>query len=164
MSHMNVPLNEEDAAAVKRARMLVSAVASKALRKDLGALLDGDPGGARKGPDYDWLQDGSIDEALLRDTANRLKSVLDSDLITRIGRLERMPDTEPERVAMSQRIAAIVFERVAPKKSLTESELNAAVAMFVDDVAIVRRDCVDSGYLVRTSDGGKYARSELASS
>ena len=161
---MDIPLSEEDAAAVKRARMLVSAVASKVLRKDLAVLLDGDPIEPRRGPGYDWFQDGAIDEPLLRDTANRLKKFLDSDLITRIGRLERMPDTEPERVAMSQRIAAVVFERVAPKKSLTEADLNAAVAMFVEDVAIVRRDCVDSGYLVRTSDGGKYAQSGLASS
>ncbi len=39
---------------------------------------------------------------------------------------------------------------------MSERELNAAIAMFCADVAIVRRDAVDLGVLERTDDGAAY--------
>ena len=49
-----------------------------------------------------------------------------------------------------------MFERVGSARSLGEAELNAAIAMFAADVALVRRDAVDSGVLERSADGAWY--------
>ncbi|MFS2031818.1 DUF2087 domain-containing protein [Curtobacterium sp. CT11-45] len=54
------------------------------------------------------------------------------------------------------RIVELVFARLGTVRPVPEPVLNAAIAMFAEDVAIVRRDAVDLGVLVRTDDGASY--------
>ncbi|WP_058234854.1 DUF2087 domain-containing protein [Devriesea agamarum] len=157
---MGTALNSDDADAVKRARMIVSALATPKLRDQLCRQLtaqDSNNQESVSGPRYDWLQDGHVDIALLRTTADRLKGLLEDDLIIRVGRREQLPSSEKERVEASQEIIREVFARVGAQRAMSEAELNAAVAMFTPDVAVVRRDGVDSGLLARTHDGAKYS-------
>jgi len=72
------------------------------------------------------------------------------------GRIERMPAPADRRQPLSVRIVAVVAERLGRTRPVSERELNAAIAMFCADVAIVRRDAVDLGVLVRTDDGAAY--------
>src|SRR5699024_6483991 len=76
--------------------------------------------------------------------------------ILEVGRLDGIPVRTEESREVSSRIARIVFDRVGPERTLTEPELNAAIAMFAKDVALVRRDAVDSGILTRSADGASY--------
>ncbi|APF41054.1 DUF2087 domain-containing protein [Neomicrococcus aestuarii] len=179
---MSSPLPNQDAEALKRARMIVAALASSTLRRPLlrdimeareeprldphrdptentaqNTAKDTADSSRSKRAQYDWLARGIINEPLLRETSTQLKNLLSEDLILRVGRLDQLPAKEPERITQSQLIIRTVFERVKPRKFLTEPELNAGLAMFVEDVALVRRDGVDSGFLDRSSDGARYA-------
>ncbi|WP_083379187.1 DUF2087 domain-containing protein [Boudabousia tangfeifanii] len=52
-----------------------------------------------------------------------------------------------------------VFRRLN-KPSLSESELNTGLKMFVTDPALCRRDAVESGVIQRSTDGSSYTLPE----
>lgn len=105
----------------------------------------------------DWLRaDGEVDVPTIRATVDALTLLRSSEVILQVPRLEVLPPQEQERLAVSGRIARMVFERLGPDRVLSESELNAAIAMIAPDVALVRRDAVDTGVLTRTADGAQY--------
>ena len=105
----------------------------------------------------DWLRtDGQVDTAALREITEALALMRSDEAILDVGRLDGIPVKTDESREVSARIAQIVFERVGPGRTLTESELNAAIAMFAKDVALVRRDAVDAGVLTRSPDGASY--------
>ena len=170
-------------AALSRARMLFSMLSSPKLRAALGARLTGReqidvaarPAGAehRNGTRdaahtrststdapldrIDWLQaDGQVDAPLLREVVDALTLMRSSDAILEVPRLEALPPREDDRVAVSGRIARMVFDRLGPDGALSEAELNAGISMIAPDPALVRRDAVDSGVLERSPDGGRY--------
>ena len=66
-----------------------------------------------------------------------------------------LPTNSCKRVPLSQEACKVAFER-AGWSTCTEAELNAALAQLVDDVALARRDCVDSGFLIRDLAGVRY--------
>ena len=136
-----------------RARQLVAMLSAEKLRRGLGRLLTGD--GPAEDPSVrgplsrlDWLgEDG---------TADSLALMRSDRAILEVPRLDGIPVKTEESREVSGRIARIVFERVGSARSLGEAELNAAIAMFAADVALVRRDAVDSGVLERSADGAWY--------
>lgn len=149
-------------AALGRARMLVSMLSAPALRRALGRWLAGDGAPedpAQRGPlsRIDWLDlDGGVDVEALRGMADALTLMRSDRAILAVPRLDGIPVKTEESREVSGQIARIVFERVGEGRSLGEAELNAAIAMFAADVALVRRDAVESGVLERTADGTAY--------
>ena len=149
-------------AALARARMLCTMLATPKLRRGLGARLiaagDAEDPGVR-GPlsRLDWLgEDGEVDAETLRGTAEALAVLRSDRAILEVGRLDGIPVRTEESREVSARIARIVFARIGPERTVSEAELNAAIAMFAADVALVRRDAVDAGVLRRTADGASY--------
>lgn len=152
----------DHAAELGRARLLFSLLATEKLRRGLGRLLAGegpseDP--ALSGPlsRLDWLgPDGEVDVPVLRGVGDSLSRMRSDQAILEVPRLDGIPVKTEESREVSGRIARIVFERVGPGRRLSEAELNAAIAMFAADVALVRRDAVDAGVLERSADGAWY--------
>lgn len=154
---------EDRAASIRRARMIVAALASPrpraALRDRLVRAADETGTAARAvGPGFDWIdEDGAVDGALLAVTAAQLKRLLSPAAILEVERMEELPSTGEERAATSIAIVRLVFARLGAAAVVSEAQLGAAIAMFTPDVAIVRRDAVDAGVLHRTEDGARYA-------
>ncbi|MGP9537389.1 DUF2087 domain-containing protein [Brachybacterium sp. AOP43-C2-M15] len=145
-----------------RARMLFAMLSAPKLRRALGDLLTGagpaeDPSVHGPLSRLDWLgEEGEVDVEALRDTTDALALMRSSEAILEVGRLDGIPVPTEESREVSGRIARIVFERVGVERTLGEAELNAAIAMFAADVALVRRDAVDAGVLTRSADGSAY--------
>lgn len=149
-------------AALGRARMLLSMLAAPKLRRALGEQLAGgcpsdDP--SVRGPlsRLDWLPgDGEIDVESVREMTAALSVMRSPAAILEVGRLESLPERAAERIAVSRRLVGLVLDRLGTGRAISEAELNAALAMVTKDVALVRRDAVDSGLLTRTADGAQY--------
>lgn len=144
------------ARAVARARQAVAVLASPTLRSALvgdGELDDR----TRAAVDaFDWVDEHGPDRALLGSTARTLQLLQAPAAALEFDRIARMPHAEAERVPLSLRIVGIVGDRLGRARPISEPVLNAAIAMFAEDVAIVRRDAVDQGVLERTEDGASY--------
>ena len=157
-----MPTTRDLTTSLGRARMLFAMLSAPKLRAGLGRVLTG--AGAPEAPDVngplsrlDWLgPDGEVDVAALREITEALSLMRSDEAILEVGRLEGIPVKTEESREVSARIARIVFARVGPERSLSEAELNAAIAMFAQDVALVRRDAVDAGVLTRSADGASY--------
>jgi hypothetical protein len=161
---MNV--SPDHAAELGRARLLFALLATPKLRHGLGRLLAGD--GPAEDPSVsgplsrlDWLgPDGEADVERLRTITDSLATMRSDRAILEIPRLDGIPVKTEESREVSGQIARIVFERLGPGRSLSEPELNAAIAMFAADVALVRRVAVDAGVLERSADGSRYRLAE----
>lgn len=70
----------------------------------------------------------------------------------REGRLERMPSRRRARTAVMLEVLA----RFAPGEAYSEAEVGEVLAGVHEDVAVLRRELVDLGYLWRESDGTVY--------
>lgn len=157
-----MPTTRDLATPLGRARMLFTMLSTPKLRRGLGKVLAGegspeDPGVRGPLSRLDWLgEDGEIDVAELREITETLALLRSGSAILEVGRLEGIPVKIEESREVSGRIAQIVFERVGMDRTLSEAELNAAIAIFAKDVALVRRDAVDAGVLTRTPDGSAY--------
>ncbi len=147
-----MPLRES----VARARQAVAVLASPSLRSAIvgGAALDDRTGAAVAA--FDWVGDDGPDTALLGRTAQDLQRLQGPAALLEFDRIARMPVPDDQRHPLSVRIVELVFERLGTGRPVPEPVLNAAIAMFAEDVAIVRRDAVDLGVLVRTDDGASY--------
>lgn len=105
----------------------------------------------------DWLSsDGAVDVPALRRISESLALMRSDRAILEVPRLAGIPVKSEESREVSSRIVRVVFERVGRERRLSEPELNAAIAMFAADVALVRRDAVDAGVLERSADGSEY--------
>ena len=157
-----MPTSHDLAIPLGHARMLFAMLSTPKLRRGLAQLLAGDGPSedpAVRGPlsRLGWLaSDGEADVATLREITEALGVMRSDEAILAAGRLEGIPVKTEESRAVSSRIAQIVFERVGSERTLTEGELNAAIARFAADVALVRRDAVDAGVLTRSADGAAY--------
>ncbi|AOX66502.1 hypothetical protein BJK06_12780 [Curtobacterium sp. BH-2-1-1] len=141
---------------VARARQAVAVLASPSLRSAIvgGAVLDERTRLAVAA--FDWLGDAGPDTPLLGRTAQDLQRLQGPAALLEFDRIARMPVPDDQRHPLSVRIVELVFERLGTGRPVPEPVLNAAIAMFAEDVAIVRRDAVDLGVLVRTDDGASY--------
>ena len=157
-----MPTSGDLATSLGRARLLFAMLSTPKLRQGLAQMLAGeslpeDP--SVRGPlsRIDWLTpDGEADVTTLRGITEALGVMRSDEAILAVGRLDAIPVKTEESRAVSSRIARIVFERVGAERTLTEGELNAAISMFAQDVALVRRDAVDAGVLTRSADGASY--------
>ena len=150
--------------------MLVAMLSTPKLRHGLAGLLRGDPlpeDPSVRGPlsRLDWLTTGghtsadtgaAVDVEALREITEALSVMRSDQAILELDRLAGIPVKTEESREVSGRIARIVFERIGVERTLSEAELNAAIAMFAQDVALVRRDAVDAGVLTRSADGTAY--------
>ncbi|HIY23953.1 MAG TPA: DUF2087 domain-containing protein [Candidatus Brachybacterium merdigallinarum] len=154
--------------------MLVAMLSTPKLRHGLARLLRGEPlpeDPSVRGPlsRLDWLTAGgdtaadagaaveaAVDVEALREITEALSVMRSDQAILEVGRLAGIPVKTEESREVSGRIARIVFERIGVERTLSEAELNAAIAMFAQDVALVRRDTVDAGVLTRSADGTAY--------
>lgn len=141
---------------IGRARQAVAVLASPTLRAAVvgGGTLDDRT--AASVAAFDWLGDDGPDSAVLGRTTKDLQRLQGAAALLEFGRIERMPAPEDQRHPLSVRIVGIVGDRLGRARPVSERELNAAIAMFCADVAIVRRDAVDLGVLERTDDGAAY--------
>ncbi|WP_439692347.1 DUF2087 domain-containing protein [Curtobacterium sp. SP.BCo] len=146
----------ERSTAVGRARQAVAVLASPTLRAAVvgDAELD-DRTRAAIGA-FDWLGDDGPDTPLLGRTAQDLQRLQGSAALLEFDRIGRMAVPDDQRHPLSVRIVQLVFDRLGTTRPVPEPVLNAAIAMFAEDVAIVRRDAVDLGVLERTDDGASY--------
>lgn len=142
--------------AVARARQAVAVLASPTLRA--AVVGDGELDDRTRAAlaAFDWLGDDGPDTPLLGRTAQDLQRLQAPAALLEFDRIARMPVRDVERHPISVRIVALVFARLGSPRPVSEAMLNAAIAMFAEDVAIVRRDAVDLGVLERTDDGGSY--------
>ncbi|WIB76710.1 DUF2087 domain-containing protein [Curtobacterium sp. MCPF17_002] len=146
----------EVAAAVGRARQAVAVLASPTLRAAVvgGAELDDRTQAAIAA--FDWLGADGPDAPALGRTARALQRLQGPAALLEFDRIARMPVPDDQRHPLSVRIVELVFDRLGTSRPVPEPVLNAAIAMFAEDVAIVRRDAVDLGVLERTDDGATY--------
>ncbi|WP_420368479.1 DUF2087 domain-containing protein [Curtobacterium sp. L1-20] len=143
-------------AALGRARQAVAVLASPTLRAAVvgGADLDDRTRSAIAA--FDWLGDDGPDTPLLGRTVQDLQRLQAPSALLEFDRIARMPVSDDQRHPVSVRIVTLVFERLGGARPVPEPVLNAAIAMFAEDVAVVRRDAVDLGLLERTDDGAAY--------
>jgi hypothetical protein len=139
-----------------RARQAVAVLASPTLRAAVvgGAELDERTRTAIRA--FDWLGDAGPDTPLLGRTAQDLQRLQGPAALLEFDRIARMPVPDDQRHPLSVRIVELVFDRLGRTRTVPEPVLNAAIAMFAEDMAIVRRDAVDLGVLQRTDDGAAY--------
>ena len=157
-----MPTSPARALPLGRARMLFAMLSTPPLRRGMARMLLGE--GASEEPSVrgplsqlDWLQDdGAVQVETLRETTAALSRMRSDQAILEVGRLDGIPVKTEDSREISARIARIVFERLGEDRTLTEAELNAAIAMFAADVALVRRDAVDAGVLTRSAEGADY--------
>lgn len=148
--------------ALAQARTLTSMLSTPKLAAGLGAVLAGQ--GAPEDPSVRgplralrWLgPGGEVDQEALRGIAARLTELRGDGAVLQVRRVESMPATAEDRMALSARIVRLAWERLGSPRSLTEPELTAALTMLAADPALVRRDAVDGGVLRRSDDGGRY--------
>lgn len=148
--------------ALAQARSLASMLSTPKLAAGLGAMLAGQ--GAPEDPSVRgplralrWLgPDGEVDQEALRGIAARLTELRGDRAVLQVRRVESMPATHAERTALSARIVRLAWERLGSPRVITEPELTAALAMLASDPALVRRDAVDAGMLLRSDDGARY--------
>ncbi|MEE1650128.1 DUF2087 domain-containing protein [Brachybacterium sp. J144] len=157
----------DHAAELGRVRMMFSLLSTPKLRRGLGRRLAGrvdegvhapeDPSVSGPLSRLDWLgPEGDVDLDALRRITNSLALMRSDRAILEVPRVDGIPVRTEESREVSGRIARLVFERIGPERQLSEPELNAAIAMFAADVALVRRDAVDAGVLERSADGAVY--------
>lgn len=143
------------AAAVARARQVVSAVADPGLRAALFGGPDAVP--HRPSPRFDWIDTaGAVDADLLARTAATLRRLMATTAVLELERIDALPVAGDERSRVTDAVIRLVTARLAPVRRLSEPVLNAAIAMLAADVATIRRDAVDRGLLRRAPDGSVY--------
>jgi hypothetical protein len=106
---------------------------------------------------FDWVgDDGAVVTDLLVEAKETIGLLLSDRAVLHTGRIRDLPIDARRRQDLSNAIVQTVFDRLPARRSVSEAALNAALAMFVEDVALVRRDAVDSGVLTRSADGASY--------
>lgn len=141
---------------VGRARQAVAVLASPTLRAAVVGDAELDDRTRTAIAAFDWLGDDGPDTPLLGRTAQDLQRLQAPAALLEFDRIARMPAPDDQRHPLSLRIVGLVFERLGATRLVPEPVLNAAIAMFAEDVAVVRRDAVDLGVLERTDDGAAY--------
>ena len=106
----------------------------------------------RDGPDGE-VAGVEVFAGLLRAAAPPVRIGIDRFL--RDGRIHTYPASQGERHEL---FAWVVERAISPGEELDEKAVNARLAAFHDDVAVLRRYLVDAGLLERTRSGSSYAR------
>ena len=115
--------------------------------------------GAVTGPlrQIGWIgEDGVLSNDGLTAAAQDIRLLLGDTAVLATSRITQMPPDGEERIALLDAVVGRVFENMGPRPQLSEPELNARLAMLVDEVAVFRRYAVDYGLLERSQDGSRY--------
>ena len=115
--------------------------------------------GAVTGPlrQIGWIgEDGVLSNDGLTAAAQDIRLRLGDTAVLATSRITQMPPDGEERIALLDAVVGRVFENMGPRPQLSEPELNARLAMLVDEVAVFRRYAVDYGLLERSQDGSRY--------
>ena len=146
--------------ALRRTRQVLAATINPAMMGRPDQTNGGasrEENGLRAAPHIDRVRpDGSVDAVLLGQTKAVLELLITDRAILHVGRISDLPAETASRRELSNAIVQTVFDRLGTHRTVNEATLNAALAMFVDDVALVRRDAVDSGFVNRSPDGRSY--------
>jgi hypothetical protein len=146
--------------ALRRARQVVAATINpKMLSTTSGAEVARPQDARARGasPRFDWVRpDGSVDVALLTEAKEAIELFLSDRAILHVGRISPSSVDASRRRELSESVVQMALDRLGARRRISEGTLSAALAMFVDDVALVRRDAVDSGFLTRSADGASY--------
>jgi hypothetical protein len=146
--------------ALGRARQVIAVVMTPKLLAELGsrAYRPEDERTREAVARFDWVDvDGAVDTRLLGQAKDAVELLRSDRAVLHVGRITDLPLDSGVRREVSTAVVRLVFDRLGPSRRVPESTLNAALAMLVADVALVRRDAVDAGVLTRTSDGSAYA-------
>ena len=146
--------------ALGRARQVIAVVMTPKLLAELGsrASRPEDERTREAVARFDWVDaDGAVDTRLLGQAKDAVELLRSDRAVLHVGRITDLPLDSGARREVSTAVVRLVFDRLGPSRRVPESTLNAALAMLVADVALVRRDAVDAGVLRRTSDGSAYA-------
>jgi hypothetical protein len=147
-------------AALGRARQVIAVVMTPKLLAGLSGR-DHQPGDERTREAvarFDSVgADGAVDAALLGQAKDAVELLRSDRAVLHVGRITDLPLDSGARQELSNAVVRLVFDRLGPARRVPESTLNAALAMLVADVALVRRDAVDAGVLTRAADGSSYA-------
>lgn len=110
-----------------------------------------------------WLHDdGTLSNEDLTAAADDIKLLLGDTAILEMPRITQLPSDNASRIRILTTIIERVFTNLGPRPQLSEPELNARLAMLVDEVAVIRRYAVDYGILKRSPDGSVYWYSATA--
>jgi hypothetical protein len=146
--------------ALRRARQVVAATINPEMLSVSTRTATGraeDARARRASPRFDWVRpDGSVDVGLLTETKEAIEVFLSDRAILHVGRISPSSVEAGRRRELSESVVRLALDRLGARRRVSEATLNAALAMFVDDVALVRRDAVDSGFLSRSADGSSY--------
>jgi len=148
-------------AALGRARQVIAVVMTPKLLAGIGndrADELGDERTREAVARFDWIgADGAVDARLLGQAKDAVELLRSDRAVLHVGRITALPLDAGARQQVSTAVVRLVFDRLGPSRRVPESTLNAALAMLVADVALVRRDAVDAGVLTRSADGSAYA-------
>ncbi|AWE42751.1 MULTISPECIES: DUF2087 domain-containing protein [unclassified Actinobaculum] len=139
---------------VSEIRLLLNVLCAPSLRKELAAVLSGDRTQSAPVNRLSFVDATGLNADALQQLRAAVTEALDVEAIFEQGPIE-LPVQERRRLPLARRACEEVFRRNR-WQSCTEVELNAALAVFVDDVALARRDCVDNGILQRDAGGRRY--------
>ncbi|WIB15902.1 DUF2087 domain-containing protein [Curtobacterium sp. MCPF17_050] len=146
--------------ALRRARQVVAATINPKMLSVSSETATGraeDARARRASPRFDWVRpDGSVDVGLLTETKEAIEVFLSDRAILHVGRISPSSVEAGRRRELSESVVRMALDRLGARRRISEATLNAALAMFVDDVALVRRDAVVSGFLSRSPDGSSY--------
>lgn len=152
-------------------RPIIAALANPDMRRVIGLLIVGDDVEgflARRSPsrrrhtvaalrragivDEDLtLREDVFERVLRREPARRATGI---DRFLRDGRIAQYPANPSERERLLRWVAA---RALRPGEVIDEREINARLAAFSDDTAVLRRYLVDLGLVERRRDGTEYA-------
>ncbi|MGQ4496915.1 DUF2087 domain-containing protein [Dermabacteraceae bacterium P13101] len=136
-------------------RLLLNVLCAPRLRAALVAVLQGGSTESTPVRQLSFVDsEGGLDTEALLTLRAALNDALGPESVFERGRLE-LPVSAEARLPLSERACREAFARNG-WDSCTEPQLNAALGMLVDDVALARRDCVDTGLLERDTQGARY--------
>lgn len=135
-------------------RLLVSAIGNQKLRQKLIHLL-ADNDAATPLERLELLNDRTINLETINVWRSWIQTVQTAEHALALPKITLNGRPEPQRRSLSAQICREIFSRLA-LPTLNEKQLNAALAMLVDDPALCRRDAVEDGVLDRTADGSTY--------
>lgn len=135
-------------------RLLVNAIGDQKLRQKLIHLL-ADNEASTPLERLELLDDRTINLETVNVWRSWIQIAQTAEYALTLPKITLNGRPEPQRHSLSAQICREVFSRLA-LTTLNENQLNAALAILVDDPAPCRRDAVEDGVLNRTADGSTY--------
>ena len=134
------------------ARVILGQVPESPTSKQSRALLNLHRAGLIDTPDGTWSPTAVFRELLAEGARHTPKGY---ERFLENGRVTRWPSKAADKDGL---IRWIMDQCLATDERVEERELNDRIERFSDDPALIRRHCVDTGYITRAPDGSEYRR------